>query len=131
MIHNTIAGIRHTITTIALATGLLFTLAFTSGTAHAQQTGGEKIIVSGASGQVGGLVVEALLARDVPASNLILVSRSPDELAAYARMGASTRFGDFTQPESLASAYAGGDRLLLISIGGTSVPATRTDLPQP
>lgn len=63
MIHNTIAGIRHTITTIALATGLLFTLAFTSGTAHAQQTGGEKIIVSGASGQVGGLVVEALLAR--------------------------------------------------------------------
>ena len=130
MIHNTIAGIRHTITTIALATGLLFTLAFTSGTAHAQQTGGEKIIVSGASGQVGGLVVEALLARDVPASNLILVSRSPDELAAYARMGASTRFGDFTQPESLASAYAGGDRLLLISIGGTSGPQTRTELHQ-
>src|SRR5690606_1214515 len=110
------------------ATGLLFTLAFTSGTAHAQQTGGEKIIVSGASGQVGGLVVEALLARDVPASNLILVSRSPDELAAYAEMGASTRFGDFTRPDSLASAYEGGDRLLLISIGGTSGPQTRTEL---
>src|SRR5690606_26518330 len=48
----------------------------------------------------------------------------------YARMGASTRFGDFTQPESLASAYAGGDRLLLISIGGTSGPQTRTELHQ-
>jgi len=128
MIQNTFAEIRHHITVIALALGLGFALVFSLGTAHAQQAGGEKIIVSGASGQVGSLVVEALLAREVPPANLILVSRSPDEQAEYARMGASTRFGDFTQPESLASAYEGGDRLLLISIGGTSGPQTRTEL---
>jgi NAD(P)H dehydrogenase (quinone) len=63
--------------------------------------------------------VEELLARGVEASRLILVSRTPDELAHYAAMGASVRFGDFTQPESLRTAYEGGDRMLLISVGGT------------
>ena len=84
--------------------------------------GGEKIIVSGASGQLGGLVVEELLARGVPAANLILVSRTPEELEKYQQMGASARFGDFTKPESLPAAYAGGKRMLLISIGGGAGP---------
>ncbi len=76
----------------------------------------ERIIVSGASGQLGGLVVEELLARGVAPERLILVSRTPEELQRYADMGASVRFGDFTQPESLPDAYAGGTRMLLISI---------------
>lgn len=83
--------------------------------AHAQG-GDERIIVSGASGALGTLVVDGLLAEGVDPRNLILVSRSPDELARYAALGAATRFGDFTQPESLASAYEGGDRMLLISM---------------
>lgn len=87
----------------------------------------DTIIVSGASGQLGGLVVEDLLARGVEPSRLILVSRTPEALAAYAAMGASTRFGDFSEPESLPAAYAGGDRMLLISIG-TGVGAERADL---
>jgi NAD(P)H dehydrogenase (quinone) len=80
--------------------------------------GGEKIIISGASGNLGGLAVKELLARGVPASRLILVSRTPDEQKEYAAMGASVRFGDFTKPESLPAAYAGGTRMLLISVGG-------------
>jgi NAD(P)H dehydrogenase (quinone) len=88
---------------------------------------GERIIVSGASGQLGGLVVEELLERGVEPERLILVSRTPDELEEYAEMGAETRFGDFSQPESLASAYEGGDRMLLISID-TGVGGERTDL---
>lgn len=79
---------------------------------------GDRIIVSGASGQLGGLVVEELLDRGVPAENLILVSRTPERLQRYASLGASTRYGDFTEPESLDEAYAGGERMLLISIGG-------------
>jgi NAD(P)H dehydrogenase (quinone) len=102
---------------IALAIGVL---ALPGLSAHAQSTSaGEKIIVSGASGHLGGLTVEALLARGVPASRLILVSRTPEKLERYAKLGASTRFGDFTEPESLAAAYAGGTRMLLISVGGT------------
>jgi len=78
--------------------------------------GGDVIVISGASGQLGGLVVDDLLGLGVPAQRLILVSRTPQSLQRYADMGASVRFGDFTQPESLADAYAGGDKLLLISI---------------
>jgi NAD(P)H dehydrogenase (quinone) len=88
---------------------------------------GDTLIVSGASGQLGGLVVENLLARGVEPERLILVSRTPDALEQYAAIGADTRFGDFTQPESLAAAYEGGDRLLLISID-TGVGAERAGL---
>ena len=78
----------------------------------------DKIIVSGASGQLGGLVVEELLARKVAPRNLILVSRTPETLKQYAERGASVRFGDFTKPESLVEAYKGGTRMLLISVNG-------------
>ena len=110
----------------ALVTALTAVLLGTSGCAG---SGAEEdaIIVSGASGQLGGLVVEELLARGVAPTRLILVSRTPEELERYAAMGASTRFGDFTQPESLLTAYAGGDRMLLISID-TGVGAERADL---
>jgi NAD(P)H dehydrogenase (quinone) len=77
----------------------------------------DKIIVSGASGQLGELVVRDLLARGLPASDLILVSRTPAKLDEFKAMGASTRFGDFGKPESLPAAFAGGKKLLLISIG--------------
>jgi len=93
--------------------GLLVLLAVSS-VATAQ----DRIIVSGASGQLGGLVVEALLARKVAPRNLILVSRTPETLKPYADRGASVRFGDFTKPESLAEAYKGGTRMLLISVNG-------------
>jgi NAD(P)H dehydrogenase (quinone) len=77
----------------------------------------DKIVISGASGQLGGLVVKELLARGVPASDLILVSRTPEKLDEFKKLGASTRFGDFSKPESLPAAFAGGKKLLLISIG--------------
>jgi NAD(P)H dehydrogenase (quinone) len=79
----------------------------------------ERIIVSGASGNLGGLTVDELLARGVRPRQLILVSRTPEELTKYADRGASVRFGDFTKPESLPAAYAGGTRMLLISVGAT------------
>jgi len=80
----------------------------------------DKIIVSGASGQLGSLVIEELLARKVAPENLILVSRTPNtaHLQGYAARGASVRFGDFNEPESLDDAYRGGTRMLLISING-------------
>ncbi len=91
-----------------------------------------RIIISGASGQLGGLVVEELLARGVQPENLILVSRTPERLQRYAELGASTRFGDFLQPESLETAYEGGDRMLLISLNSNNpdprVPAQRVEL---
>jgi NAD(P)H dehydrogenase (quinone) len=82
----------------------------------------DKIIISGASGKLGRATVKALLDRGVPAKNLILVSRTPDTLEDFVKLGAVARFGDFSKPESLPAAYAGGTRMLLISIGGGAGP---------
>ena len=102
-----------------LAVALIATVAAVTG-ACAPGPGADEvsewIIVSGASGQLGGLVVDELLVRGVDPARLILVSRTPEDLGAYAELGASTRFGDFNEPESLAGAYEGGTRMLLISI---------------
>ena len=100
----------------ALAAVLLFGSVAAKG-AQKESVVSDRIIVSGASGQLGRLVVKDLLARGVPAKSLILVSRTPDALQEFAKLGASTRFGDFSKPESLPAAFAGGTRMLLISIG--------------
>jgi NAD(P)H dehydrogenase (quinone) len=73
-----------------------------------------KIVITGASGHLGRRVVEEALERVEP-SELILVSRHPDALADHAARGADVRAGDFDDSASLATAFAGGERLLLIS----------------
>jgi NAD(P)H dehydrogenase (quinone) len=114
-----------------LLRAVLLAAAFTGAAAHAQSgadADADRIIISGASGNLGGLTVDALLAQGVPASRLILVSRTPAALQRYAVLGASVRFGDFTEPDSLPAAYAGGRRMLLVSIGGGNLPQPRPEL---
>jgi NAD(P)H dehydrogenase (quinone) len=77
-----------------------------------------KIIIGGASGGLGVETVDALLARGVKPADLILVTRTPEKLAAYAAKGASVRKGDYNDPASLPAAFAGGSRLLIISTNG-------------
>ena len=73
-----------------------------------------KIVISGASGQVGRLAAQQLLGQQSP-SDVVLVSRSPDALSEFAAIGAEVRYGDFDRPDSLDGAFAGADRLLMIS----------------
>ena len=73
-----------------------------------------RLIVTGASGQFGRKAAETLMARVAP-RDLILVTRNPDALADLRAAGADVRYGDFDDPASLDSAFAGGDRMLLIS----------------
>ena len=70
--------------------------------------------ITGASGQLGRLTTEALEQRVSP-EQLVLITRSPDGLAEYAARGIAVRAGDFNDPESLRAAFAGVDRLLIIS----------------
>ena len=72
------------------------------------------IIVTGASGQLGRGVVDALLAR-LPASDIAVSVRNPANAADLAGRGVQVRRGDFADPASLASAFAGADEVLLIS----------------
>jgi NAD(P)H dehydrogenase (quinone) len=69
-----------------------------------------KIGVSGASGHLGKAVVSELLQR-AGSHEIVAISRTPDSVPAPAQ----GRFGDYDQPESLAKAYAGLDRLLIIT----------------
>jgi NAD(P)H dehydrogenase (quinone) len=73
-----------------------------------------KILVTGASGQLGRMVALQLLER-APADELVLVTRRPNALADLAERGAEVRHGDFDDPASLPAAFAGAERMLLIS----------------
>jgi len=72
------------------------------------------IFVSGANGQLGGAVVEALL-EAMPAERLIAGVRDTSQGASLRRLGVSVRTADYDQPASLDAAFAGVDRVLLIS----------------
>lgn len=69
------------------------------------------IAVTGASGQLGRLVV-ATLKTKVTATDIVALVRSPEKTA---NLGAATRAGDYNRPEMLNAALDGIDTLLLIS----------------
>jgi len=69
-----------------------------------------KIGVSGASGHLGRAVVSELLQRP-GGHEVVAITRTPETVSGPAQ----GRFGDYNRPESLAEAYAGLDRLLIIS----------------
>ena len=73
--------------------------------------GATPIAITGATGQLGRLVVDRLKTK-VPAAQLVALVRSP---AKAAELGISTRTADYVQPQTLAAALAGIDTLLLIS----------------
>jgi NAD(P)H dehydrogenase (quinone) len=84
------------------------------------------IAITGATGQLGRLVVEGLLASQ-PASSIVAIVRDPAKATAWAARGVQVRQGDYTQPAALAQALKGVDKLLLISSSevGQRVPQHR------
>lgn len=72
------------------------------------------IVVTGATGQLGALVMKQLLEK-VPASEIIAAVRTPAKAQALAAKGVQVREADFARPETLARAFAGASKLLLIS----------------
>lgn len=82
--------------------------------------GVSRIVLTGASGQYGRSVTDRLIALG-RARDLVLITRSPEKLAARTEQGCTVRYGDFDKPETLAEAVQGAERMLLIS--GTRVGA--------
>ncbi|MFD0570629.1 SDR family oxidoreductase [Kitasatospora gansuensis] len=72
------------------------------------------IVVAGATGQLGRLVVEGLLAK-VPAAEIAVAVRSAEKAADWAAQGVDVRVVDYDRPETLAAAFGAGDKVLLIS----------------
>ncbi|MBP2340606.1 NAD(P)H dehydrogenase (quinone) [Saccharothrix coeruleofusca] len=74
-------------------------------------------LITGATGHLGSLIVEHVLNR-IPAAELAVSVRDPEKASALAARGVDVRHGDFTRPETLRTAFAGVDKLVLVSIDG-------------
>lgn len=72
------------------------------------------IAITGATGQLGRLVIQELL-RSVPANQIIAAVRTPAKAQDLAALGIQVRQADYAQPATLQAAFAGVDKLLLIS----------------
>jgi len=84
------------------------------------------ILVTGASGQLGALVIEALLGH-VPVDRIVATARDPVSLVEFAKRDIAVRQADYTDPRSLDAAFAGVGRVLLVSSNavGQRVPQHR------
>lgn len=71
-------------------------------------------VITGANGQLGRLVIELLL-KQVPADQVIAGVRSPEKAADLAEKGIQVRHADYSQPETLDTAFSGATKVLLIS----------------
>lgn len=72
-------------------------------------------LVTGASGHLGRLTVQALLDGGVAPSDVVATARNTDAIADLAALGVDTRAADYTDPASLKEAFVGVDRALLVS----------------
>lgn len=74
----------------------------------------DRIFITGASGQLGRLILQSLT-RLVSPSRIVAGVRSAKAAESLAELGVETREADYSRPETLRAAFAGIDRLLLIS----------------
>ncbi len=73
------------------------------------------IVVTGATGHLGALAIDHLLARGVPAADIVAGGRDPDRLARLGRSGVRTAVLDYDAPATIADAVAGADAVVLVS----------------
>lgn len=73
------------------------------------------LLVTGTSGHLGRLVVDALLDRGVAPGDVVATARDTAAIAELAARGVQTRHADYEDPASLATAFEGVDRALLVS----------------
>lgn len=81
--------------------------------------------VTGAGGQLGGQVLDNLLAKGVAPKDIVALTRDPAKLAKYAAKGINVRPGDFDKPAELEASLKGVERLLIIP-GSDLRPGIRT-----
>lgn len=84
-----------------------------------------KLLVTGGAGQLGRRVLELLL--DAKAGPLVATTRRPEALADFAARGVEVRRADFDEPATLAAAFAGVERALLISTDSLERPGQRLE----
>ncbi len=85
-----------------------------------------KILVTGASGHLGRLVIKHLIdSQTITPSDIVAGSRDPAKLADLQALGVEARRVDFDDQASLETAFAGIDRLLIVSTDELGMPGKR------
>lgn len=74
-----------------------------------------KYVITGATGQFGRRVVEALLERDVPADQIVAAGREVGRISDLADRGVQVAAVDYDEVASLRQALRGAGRVLLVS----------------
>ncbi|MBV8629964.1 MAG: SDR family oxidoreductase [Silvibacterium sp.] len=82
-----------------------------------------RLLVTGAAGHLGRRVIEHLIERK--AGPIIATTRDTSKIADLATRGVEVRMADFDKPETLVTAFAGADRMLMISTDAISAPGRR------
>ncbi|HDR2545931.1 TPA: SDR family oxidoreductase [Enterobacter ludwigii] len=82
------------------------------------------IAITGATGQLGQLVIEQLL-NTVPANQIVAIVRNPAKAEALRQQGITVRQGDYADESTMTSAFKGVDKLLLISSSEVGQRATQ------
>jgi NAD(P)H dehydrogenase (quinone) len=86
----------------------------------------DQLLVTGASGHLGKLVINHLLgALKIPGTQIIATTRHPESLSDLSARGVAVRKADFDDPTSLAKAFDGARRILLISTDALDRPGRR------
>ncbi|MEV7974296.1 SDR family oxidoreductase [Cellulomonas sp. NPDC089187] len=73
------------------------------------------VVVTGATGQLGRLIVQHLLADGMPAEQITATGRRVERLTDLAEQGVRVVESDYTRPDSLVEAFTGADTLMLVS----------------
>ena len=86
----------------------------------------DTLTVTGASGQLGRLVLDALLASaTIAPGQIVATTRDVSRLATYAEKGVTVRAADFDDAASLDAAFAGAGKVLIISTDALGEPGKR------
>lgn len=73
------------------------------------------VVVTGATGQLGRLIVESLLERGTPAGEITAGGRATERIADLADRGVTVVHLDYADPASLDAAFTGADVVVLVS----------------
>ncbi|MEV0914380.1 NAD(P)H-binding protein [Streptomyces sp. NPDC049967] len=73
------------------------------------------IVITGASGHLGRLIIDQFLASGTPPEQIVATGRETGKLADLAGNGVTVRRGDFADPGTLDDAFAGADAMVLVS----------------
>lgn len=84
------------------------------------------ILITGATGNFGSMAITHLLKKGVPASEIAVLVRSRENTESLEKLGVDLRIGDYNDVDAMVKAFAGIEKLLLVSSSDRGAIENRT-----